>query len=120
MARKCVRYPQRRSSASIAWVIYVGIDEIHAFAGTALLHALISHLSPTIFLVERKTKRSASVVQTVPSVYGLAPQDYLLLATVLTPISMSVLRYASNVRYIALIYLSINVTLCLSIYDAEQ
>ena len=115
-----MKYLQRHSSGSIARVMYVGINEIHAFAGTALSHAIISHLSPTLFLVERRTKRSASVVQTVPSVYGLAQRDYVLLATVLTPISMSVLLYASNVHYVALIYLSINITLHLSISNAEQ
>ena len=39
-------------------------------------HALTSHLSPTLLPVECTAKRSTSVVQSVPSVYGLAPRDY--------------------------------------------
>ena len=47
-----------------------------SFMPLQIPHALASHLSPTLISVERTAKCWASVVQTVPSVYGLAPRDY--------------------------------------------
>ena len=66
-----------------------------SLAGTAPPHALISHLSPTLLPVEHRTKRSTSVVQTVPSVYGLAPRDYVryfLIVRKNSPASLAVPR----------------------------
>ena len=51
------------------------VNEIDTFAKC---RALTSHLSPTVLLVECRTKCSSAVVQTVPSVYSLAPRDYLV------------------------------------------